>query len=227
MRSIAGLFLASLVVAGCGGGDEATGTSSATPTTPTSAELAVGPGRGEETGTPGSADVAGMLLSIEDMPSGWTVSAPESEPGPASQITCFTGVTPGADDAVIEDGRVRFERSDPSSSVHAFVARYEDPDAVAGAIERMLDAISACNGTNEVDEEGRETTYAVQPLPFAYVGDMTAATRVWADTDDGRTAADIVATQVADLLIFLAHVGTGGVDTDLTWTLQDTMAGRA
>lgn len=255
-RSAAGVVVvagcaATLIVAGCtpsSGGDDATGDSSdnsapapptvgLTPFTPIDTPPAV-TGDGPITD---SAVLAGRLLSIADLPPGYTgydLPPPDpSAPGAAAEdrsstdpAECAAVLAPIATQrpgvvsaASVSYGGPRF------SSLDQDAASYDGPGA-STAFGTVQDALTRCTRFSGTDADGVPVDYRVGASTLlddaAPIGDASVAVRLAVTSDGVSLTTDAVVTMVGSTVSQLVATGVEPVDPDLIRTLARTAADR-
>lgn len=223
-RRFALAFVLVLLLGACGGGDDR-----ATTIEPTgspdedAADLTNTPtGEVEETTeteveTEQAADSPDeLLLTLGDMPTGWT-TAPEMVSGDdEGGATGFCGEPPI--DEQFEpsaEAEAAFKKDDFGPFVNHAVAIYESREAEQ-AMDAALEAAQSCQEWTET-EDGEETTFTLQPVSFPTVGDQTVAFRINAESQDFTFTGDVVFWRRGDLISLFSHLAfQGGLDSDLT-----------
>jgi hypothetical protein len=181
----------------------------ATPTpTPTATATPTPTATPEPTSTPvpefTRADLEGFLLSLDDIPSGWTAVDVDDHP---------TEV-PGAEDLETTVVSAFFQRSDLGPFlVHLLVLTESESDArtAFNAIEAELEGADILD---EITDEVR--SWETSPMPFADLGDETVAFRAIGDTGLLPVEAHLVTTRKGRFVSLILHAQVISVDADQT-----------
>lgn len=146
------------------------------------------------------------LLTIEDMPTGWTGTAPEFEertPGGTYSAFCSDDLPARS----IARASVALERSALGPLFRETIVVYPDR---AAAVDAFNDLVKAANNCSEVvDDNGNRT--ALSPLSFPSLGDDTFALR-----GSGLLELDEIKIRIDNVIINITHGGLGGVDSAVT-----------
>lgn len=230
--------LAAITLAACsGGGDDRARTVEGLTETETTATTAPATADDDTTSPEeepaASGDLDDLVLTLDDMPSGWT-TAPELSEGDdddtAGSDTSFCGVDDAEldiDDEATRSAEAAFKESDFGPFVLHAIGEVPDPAVAEQALDTMLDAASQCEEWTETDDEGAEITYSISPLSFDNVGDDTIAFRMSADTEMMPLTIDMVMWKQGSYLSLVSVFGVGGgSDADLLTELVEEAAGR-
>lgn len=160
------------------------------------------------------------LLTLEDMPAGWTTSPRVDLNGGGALALC--GVpSQHSPSAQVDAG---YQQSD----IGPFVGHIVQAFASGEAADTLADgraAAGSCNGWTETSEDGTQTQWQVTPLAFPQLGDETLALRLSAEASQfGVVTMDLVYVRRGDYLTGVANSVWGYVvDSEQTVAL----AGRA
>ena len=210
VRMFLGLAIAALltiVLVACGGSGD-----SAAPTEPEvsdagAAEGAI-PGRTEE-------QLSGMVLTLDDMPSGWT----PSPVGVSSQqdTKYFCGARLEGSPPPTAQASVSFQ-SNNRELVAQVLEAYPDGQGQE-AMARIVDAALTCTGWTDLDVTGAAVDYFSEPVAFPALGDETVAYNAFSDTGiRDRVTIDGVVTLRGDVLSLIIHAIVGPYNLDSAQT---------
>lgn len=258
-RAAAMLCSAAFVLAGCSGGDDQartvpepsvtaesstsspdeapaaspTKTEAATSSTPSEAVPSPSPteatsGSAEPEGD--AAELEAIVLTLDDMPSGWTtdpeIASDDDDSAGGLGLCGVEDADLDVDDTDGESVDAGFKQSDFGPFVLNSVASLPSSEQAAEALDSFLDAASQCSEWTETDEEGVETTYSISPLSFDNVGDDTIAFRISADAEGFPLTIDMVTWHDGPLASIVALVGLGGTEPEILTDLVETVASR-
>ncbi len=155
----------------------------------------------------------GALLSLDDMPTGWTTSTGSSDD---SSGPFFCGVPP-ADQFQQTKTSANFQKSQLGPYVTEALGAFADGKSKAWmeALQKRL----SCTTWTDTDSSGTKTTYQLAPLSFPKIGDQTFAFRMTVSTSLFNAESDFVFIRAGDVVIEVGNIGVGSVDSDLTATL--------
>ena len=230
LRRIALVVALALVAASCGDDDDQARTVEATTTSTTepAAELeesAAGPEESATTTTeqaPPSA-MDSVVVRLQDLPSGWTVSAPDEDEDDdeiCNDQDPFNLVEP------VEEAESNFEQGIFGPFLSSIAGRYASTDDAQGVLDALADAVDQCQTFTDTNEDGTETTYTFSALSFPNVGDGTYAARLSADGPFGSLALDFALARVDDAVVAVINGGLGAADTALTESMLRLMVDR-
>lgn len=146
------------------------------------------------------------LISLSDMPTGWTGEAPtfeERTPGGTYTAYCVDGLPSRS----IARASVNFERSAFGPLVSQTIVLYPDRASASDAFADLVDAASGC--PEFVDQSGNRFT--LNPLSFPNLGDETFALR-----SGGTLEIDSIKILIDNVIIDITNGGLGAVDSALT-----------
>jgi hypothetical protein len=191
------LTIAAVVVlaAGCGGDDPPERADTVEGASPSATE-------GDEAGEP--EDVAGealnaeqaeaALLTLEDLPTGWTVDASEETDSedttdPAECAALFDSLNEAADP--VAEAKANFTAGGGFGPflVHDVTSHESD---LTDHIGEIVDALDQCPEFSMTDAEGVTTELTTAPLSFPNLGERTLALRIQGSTPDLDVAFDVV-----------------------------------
>jgi hypothetical protein len=228
-RLRAAACLAAIALTACGGeNDQARTVPEPTPTAKSTVEA---PTSSDESGSTDEAppvELESMVLTLDDMPSGWT-TAPELLSDDGAPGTTFCGIDEAEIDVPDDAGAsvdAAFKQSDFGPFVFHTVGRLGDAGEATAALDRMLDAASQCSEWTETDDQGVETTWSITPLSFDNVGDDTIAFRLSSDAEGMPVTVDLVMWNRGPALSVVGLFGIGGTDADLLTDLVGIAAGQ-
>jgi len=221
--------LAAIALMACGGGnDQARTVPEPTPSAEPTVEMPTTSDESESAMEAPPADLESMVLTLDDMPSGWT-TAPEMLSDDEATGTTFCGIDEAEIDVPDEAGAsvdAAFKQSDFGPFVFHTVGRVGDAGEATAALDRMLNAASQCSEWTETDDQGVETTWSITPLSFDNVGDDTIAFRLSSETEGMPVTVDMVMWNRGPVLSVVGLFGIGGTDADLLTELVGIATGR-
>ncbi len=226
-KIVAMVVVLGLVSGACSGEDDS---AERADTVDDAAEVETG-SDGTEENAARDVDVEQALLTLEDMPTGWTTSpdAGEEDEG-AAEFCDGLDITDDEPDAEAE---ASFEGSEMGPFVSHAVARFDGGGATRFA--QLRQAIDGCGDFDTTDEEGNTLTGRLSAVSFPEFGEESLAVRLSgtvttvADPDFGELefpmAADLIFFRQGDVVAGLFHIaidtsafggGGGGLDSTIT-----------
>ena len=161
--------------------------------------------------------LAGALLTIEDMPTGWTVSPADEDDEDDGTPIC--GIESGAlGDQALDRLTADFQQSELGPLLSQIIDRFAEGDAKRIMAE-FGDAFGSCTEWVDVDEDGQETTWRLGPLSFPTFGDETFAFRMSTTVAIlGFVELDFVVWRRGDVTEVIGHTSIGfeGIDSEQT-----------
>ena len=227
-KIVAMVAVLALVSGACGGGEEPAERAD------TVDDTAQGETAGDQNddAASGDVDVEEALLTLEDLPTGWTTSpdAGEADEGAAQ----FCAGLDMSDDEPDAEAEASFQRSEMGPFVSHVVGRFDGGEAEKRFAE-LREAIDECGEFDTTDEDGNTLTGRLSAVSFPEVGEESLAVRLSgtvttvADPDFGERefpmAGDLVFFRQGDLVAGLFHItidasafggGGGGLDSTIT-----------
>lgn len=147
------------------------------------------------------------LLTLEDMPTGWTGTSPEFEqrtPGGTYSSFCTE-----LEARSIAAATVDFQKSAFGPLLTENIVVYPDNASASAAFDDLLEAAQNC--TEMVDDAGNVNKFS--PLSFPAIGDDTFAMR-----SSGLVELDLINIRSGNVIISIMHGGLGAVDSAQTET---------
>lgn len=215
-----------LLLAGCSGDDGSSpDTVVGSPGTTTGAPRTTGeaPGTTEVPGTTGTtgteaagldgAELEAVLLTTADLPAGWAaeprVDDDDDDDGDAP--ACFRDITRQIDQGDAPDAQADFTRGD-------FPVLFEKVgylgDEAAERFEIVTTGLGRCTDLALPGDDGRPIPGTIEPLPFATLGDESAAYRMAFDLRGLPLTFDVVLTRVDGVVVILLFGDLGGTSAD-------------
>lgn len=210
---------------GCGGESERATTIEPTVTPTEAAETPDDTAALDETPTPSPTSpddqeiderLSEALLTLEDMPTGWTVSPPEEDEEDSGTGICGLESGQFTRDATAR-ATANFQESEFGPMLAQIIDVFSGDDA-EGTMVEFADALSSCTEWTDIDEEGAETEWQLSPLSFPKIGDETFAFRMSTVTFLGAVELDFIVWRRGDIVEVLGHTAIGfeGVDSEQT-----------
>jgi hypothetical protein len=213
------------LVAACGGdGEKQAGSAGSPPPsnvmvpltgTPTTAGPATATTTPASQGTVTAAALNAALLTLQEMPSGWTTEPPSSDDDDSERICNIPPSRPRR----LARAEVNFTKSDLGPFFNELINAYE-----RGAAKPLFDdAVQILQTCREWKTmlDGAPVTVKVSPLSFPRVGEQSYAYRATFDSASFPFQVDAVYVRAGDIILVFAHiaVGAGGPDSALTESL--------
>ena len=155
------------------------------------------------------------LLTINDMPTGWTGTAPVFEPRtPGGTYNSFCTQLPARS---IAAAYVKLEKSAFGPFLTHTIVVYPDSANARDAFNDLMTAAQNC--TQFTDSSG--STNTLSPLSFPSLGEDTFAVR-----SSGTVEMDAIYILVDNVLITINHGGLGAIDSTLTESSARTAVDR-
>jgi hypothetical protein len=173
-------------------------------------------------------DPAEIIITLDDMPTGWSPSAEDDEEEDSGEGgSCLDSVFNSSSDLFASNSDVptaeaSFSQSDFGPFLGAAVAtEVEQADEL---FEGLAERFAACDGTT--DDQGY--TYAVLPVSFPALGDDTFATRIDGEGNGSfPISMMLVLARVDDVVIFTFGAAVmGAYDAALVEQATRTMVDR-
>lgn len=230
-RTATALALTSALVltAACGGGEEGDGDDRArTIDAPASAEPAELEGDGGKTLS--EAELQAALLTVQDVPTGYTLDTAAAEEDDDDSTTeggseeCsarFEALGEADDKDVSAEAEVSFEGPSLGTVLEQGLESYEDEDVPKQRFEDVLEVLSDCP-TFSSTENGETTDFTVSSLSFPKLGDDTIALNLKVKTSEFDAVANLVVVRLGRNVM---SVTQGGLTADVAALEQATRKG--
>jgi hypothetical protein len=178
-------------------------------TSPTSGESAEAPE--VAAGALTQAQVEAALLTLEDLPSGWSINTSSADFEESEDTTeppecgvLFDSLDEAAMTPVAK-AEAEFTAGDLGPFLFHAVQSFEED--VAGHIESVTDVLNQCPEFSSTDAAGVRTEFSTAPLSFPNLGDQTWALRLQGSSQDIDIVFDVVSIALGQNLITLVAVG--------------------
>lgn len=176
------------------------------------------------------ADMEQYLLTLQDMPLGWTFQPQddeEDESDPEDETTAFCGAPrPDNLSESVASADANLQVSSRGPLLNHQVNLYPDEDTSKGFMDWARNRY-ACGEWTVVDTDGTETPLRFSPLAFPNVGDDTFVVRISMPGGIlGDIEVDVVHVRVGAYVTQIQHFGFGGVDTQLTLNFIETAVAK-
>lgn len=229
-RTATALALTSTLVltAACGGGEEGNSDDRArTIDAPASAEPAEPEGDGEK--TLNEAELQAALLTVQDVPTGYTLDTAAAEEdddsttdGGSEECSArFEALGEADDKDVSAEAEVSFEGPSLGTVLEQGLESYEDEDVPKQRFEDVLEVLSDCP-TFSSTENGETTDFTVSSLSFPKLGDDTIALNLKVKTSEFDAVANLVVVRLGRNVM---SVTQGGLTADVAVLEQATRKG--
>lgn len=147
-------------------------------------------------------DVRAMLLTLSDMPSGWTKTSSPTGGGSSLRTAGCLKMRPSRSRPV-ERAAVSFEGSQGLPALDESIAEYDHP--IDHGFARVVRLLDDCR-TLTLTINGEKVTYHIAEMPFAPYGDQSAAFQIRFVFEGISAAADLLVVRENDLALVLAEV---------------------
>jgi hypothetical protein len=148
-----------------------------------------------------------LLLSIDDLPTGWSVAPRglfDADDGEDSCTDIVGPELPGV--AGLPRASVGFLSDSVADVVGEMILQADSDEAARAIVAEVAAAFEACPVS--VDDDGRSVSY--EEMSFTDLGDVTVAYRAVPLDSSPPSSVALVAVAVDDRVILLAGGGTGG-----------------
>lgn len=220
IRTLAALLClvvaAAAACSGDDGDDRAQMLTGSTSTPPVAVERPVAtPAPGSPTPRAASPDLTRALLTLEDMPTGFTLTGPR--PDREGSKPCGKSAELRA--RAIQNLEAEFTKGSLGPFVTHTIGSYKSGDAGI-AFDYARAVFEDCRTWTEPGDDGVPIEYRASPLSFPRLGDQTFAMRVDAKIGTVDAQVDIVFVRRGDVIFLIGNtmggLGVATVDTPLT-----------
>jgi hypothetical protein len=170
-------------------------------------------------GTPSEESVRAALLTLQDMPTGWT-----TDPTPSTDSGTDTLCNiPSAKQQRLVFADLDLQKSELGPFFSQTIGIYE-----TGAAKKLMDdavkILETCREWETTNSDGTKFTLKLAPMSFGKVGEQTFAFRMTGTSGGFPIQADVVYSREGDVLMVVTYltVGLNAPDTTLTETLAKT-----
>jgi len=171
-------------------------------------------------GLPSKEEVASKLLTLSDMPTGWTTSGSSSDSSNTSTL-CGSSNDSGISQVKAD---ADFKKGELGPYATEILAAFKSGDAEAWM--KQFKAKFTCSEDTEISD-GTPTTFHYSALSFPNLGDETFAIRMTTDAGIlGEADVDVVYVRVGNDVLSVLNIGIRSVDSDLTQTLTQKAVDR-
>lgn len=204
-----------LALTACGGGGDAGDDERARTVSAPSSAAAEPEGDGDETLT--EAQLQAALLTVPELPTGYTAAAAEEEEEDDSEAT---GNSDECSAKFEELGEA--EGQEAASAEASFeggfgvvleqgLESYEDEETVSQRFDDVVEVLSECQAFSSTDDDGVTTDFTIGALSFPKLGDDTVALAVTGKTPDISVSLNFVVVRLGRNVMSIAQ---GGLTTD-------------
>jgi hypothetical protein len=163
-------------------------------------------------------DLSEALLTISDMPTGWTTSPPDEEEESADEGETFTTVcNVELPRRSLTQVKAEFQKSQLGPFLQHTITAYPPGEAEL-FLEDFIDAANSCTEWTTAEDD-QQFTWRLAPLSFPNLGDETFAIRTSTELELlGLMEIDTIYIREADVIINIAHmaIGISGIDSEQT-----------
>lgn len=165
---------------------------------------------------PNQIDLTRALLSLEDMPTGFTTVPPDDEDDRGSQ-PC--GKSTELRHNAVETKEAEFTKGAFGPIISHVASTFKSGEA-KDRFDQARTIFEGCPSWTETDEKGETVEYRLSPLSFPRLGDQAYAMRMDVKTGGAVAQADIVFVRRGDVIFLLGNtvggLGVAMVDSALT-----------
>lgn len=212
--SIAVLLLATA----CGGSDDSSEDNRARTIEVAPSSAAPEPeGDGEKTLT--EAELKAALLTVQDLPTGYTVGTTDDEGedtttdgGSEECSEKFEALGEADKQDVSAEAEANFEGPSLGTILEQGLESYEDEDVPQQRFDDVLAVLSECPTFSDTDETGAKTDFTVSSLSFPKMGDDTIALNIKVATADFNGSVNFVVVRLGRNVMSIAQ---GGLTADV------------
>lgn len=163
----------------------------------------------------GDEQIKDALLSLDDMPSGWSIDDSEDEDDADTETSsddpacnALMGAFEGDEDEAFGEGDVSFTQSEFGPFLSQAIASQEG-DAIEKTMGELRQAFETCTSFTDTESDGTKTTFKVSEMSFPDLGDETLAVKLAGDADGFSFTAPLVVTRVDQNVILLVSISIG------------------
>jgi hypothetical protein len=160
----------------------------------------------------------GALLTLSDMPTGWTVSLPEEEIEEEDKGANYTFLCMELERRMEGIVQAEFQKSEIAPKLVHSIGLY--PKGLATeAFNDLVSASKACTEWTTPIESGGEQVWIVTPISFPKLGEETLAIRATSEISIfGFLEVDSIYILVGDVIIRISYleIGLDGIDSTQT-----------
>lgn len=155
--------------------------------------------------TAGAPNLSRMLLTVRDMPTGWSV---DNSPSGSSDVGCLSHLTPiGVKKTA--SAKVAFTLNGQFQELTEGLVTYASP---AGKVfEKAVSTLDGCK-TLSGTSDGHKVTGSVGAMSFPRVGDQSAAWSVTLELEGFTAGVDVLIVRKGPVLAVLAAESFGSPD---------------
>lgn len=162
-------------------------------------------------------EVDAALLTVADLPSGWTLGEPSEEDSDDDKISpakcgeLVDSMSADEKDAVAE-GERNFNKGGPFGTIlGASISSYED-EVDSDKLTEIADVFGECSSFKGTDREGAVTEYSVAPLSLANIGDKSLALTMTAKSDGFSIPINLYLVVIGHNVLTFYNGGVAGAD---------------
>lgn len=174
-------------------------------------------GDGEKTLT--EAELQAALLTVQDLPTGYTVGASDEEEedrstaGGSDECSAkFEALGEADEQDVSAEAEASFEGPSLGTILEQGLESYEDEDVPQQRFDDVLAVLSECPTFSDTDDAGSKTDYTVSSLSFPKMGDDTIALNIKVATSEFDGTVNFVVVRLGRNVMSVAQ---GGLTADV------------
>jgi hypothetical protein len=181
---------------------------------------------------PSAAAVQGAVLTLSDLPAGYSAMPDTSSGGDSSLCPAAKAQMPSSlSGDTNPSGSAQFSQSQLGPFLFEAVGVVDDAQAEFAKGKAALDACTSAPWT-ETDAQGQVTTYNLAPVSFPTHGSEQVAYKLTASATGAQIEGDIVVIRIDGVLMMIGGLGTTSIlgnhpmDPAQLSTIVDTAVGK-
>ena len=211
----------SLAVAGCGGDrqERAITVNPQKSSTADSTQEAESPEAPEDSAGDqlSKAQIGKALLSVSDLPAGWTATPAEDEEESEDTVSppkckdVLDALDDTSTDAAAE-GEANFNKGGPFGTILSQTISSYDETVDSSRVQEIADAFSDCPNFSSTDSDGEVSKVTVSPMSFGNLGDQTLAFAMTLESSMFTVSVNVAYVVVGHNVVSMVHGGLAGAD---------------
>jgi hypothetical protein len=163
------------------------------------------------------AQIETALLSVSDLPSGWSKTPDEKDDESEDTIEparCQAVINALDDDSTnaAAKGEANFNKGGAFGTIMSETISSYSREVDSRVVQHIADAFSECPTFTSTDEEGEVSTVTVSPMSFANLGDQTLAVTMTFESSMFTVSVNVAYVVVGHNVVALINGGLGGAD---------------
>lgn len=229
LRTTTSAMVLSLALAGCGGDGADDRATTITPKTDGAASSAAAAPEGDGDKTLTAAQVKSALLTVQDLPTGYSVdTSPEEESedditnsDDADCVAKFKGLNDADNEDQSEQAKASFTGPGLGTVLEQGIESFDDEEVPEKRLKDVVEVLSDCP-TFSSTEDGVKSDFSVSSLSFPKLGDDTVSLALTVKTPEVSVGLNIVLVRLGRNVM---SVTQGGLATDVVALEQASRKG--